>query len=158
MKKATLVVLALVMALTLVMGSVSMVSAAAPVHQAFGGGLLANNRLPIGISFQARQLDADTGAAAGTFTWSISSQGNKILGKVLYLSVSDDGNNAWIGFVATHLVSEMENTEDFIGSEWVMEVQDDTNQISIPQFRSASEATLHEPMHLLNLKGQVTVR
>ena len=73
-------------------------------------------------AFNAIQVDASTGAARGQIQYvdvmcvdTIS--GLEAHGKVLYLAVN--GNNAWIGFVVTQ-----SNYAELVGTEWVLEVQD----------------------------------
>lgn len=158
MKKMALVILSLVMALTLVIGSVSMVSAAA-LPRVSGGGFFTQNMTldaPTGVSFQARQVNAGTEEATGKLTWAIGGKkAGHIIGKVLYLSVSEDGNNAWIGGIVT-LASRH---APLPGSEFVIEIQDDTNQISYPDWeQTASDATQQISLKLYDLKGQVTIR
>lgn len=120
MKKTLLVILALVMALALVMGSVSMVNAAPP-SQVIGVGLMTDedSTVPsVSINFQARLIDPDTAEATGLLRETVAEENFTITADILYLAVSEDKSKAWIGMVIVYPEEELE-------LEVIFEVSDD---------------------------------
>jgi len=113
-KKALLVILALVTVLAVVNGLVNTVNAASPT-QVIGAGIITweGSTEHITINFHARLIDPATAVAAGQIRETIPSIHGRITGDILYLAVSEDGSKAWIGFVIEEpeieLILEVEN-------------------------------------------------
>ena len=120
MKKA--VILALVMVLIMVVGSVSTVLAAEPINQVMGGGTVLVSLDDITLystyAFTAIQTDG-SGNAKGNLMFHSRTTGLIMNAKVLYLAVA--GNEAWIGgeVTATNGINDIK-----VGDSVIWHVQD----------------------------------
>jgi len=120
MKKALLFVLALGIILTLVIGSVSMVSAKSPT-QVIGAGLLTYEMMGATrtdiVNFQARVIDPATAEAIGLLRAINQAEQFRATFDILYLAVSEDRTKAWIVYVIEQ--------DEYRAKERIFEIQND---------------------------------